>query len=125
MTQITKILQEAAKPQNDSTDAVRAAERPDFKLVKQTPAEPHEIVYTRTRTVDVSRTLLAENRIVTGFNQGFFTDAYKILSTQVSQKLRGNGWNTLGVTSPGRREGKTITAINLAISLAAEFNQTA
>jgi protein-tyrosine kinase len=92
--------------------------------VKEVPVAPHEVVYTRTRRVDVPRETLRENRIVSGFNPCFFTDAYKILSTQVGQKLRANDWSTLGVTSPGRREGKTLTSINLAISLATEFNQT-
>jgi capsular exopolysaccharide synthesis family protein len=38
--------------------------------------------------------------------------------------MRANGWKTLAITSPGAGVGKTITAINLAISLASEVNQT-
>jgi capsular exopolysaccharide synthesis family protein len=38
--------------------------------------------------------------------------------------MRTNGWKTLAVTSPGEGNGKTLTAINLAISLAREVNQT-
>src|SRR5207248_11263279 len=34
------------------------------------------------------------------------------------------GWNTLMVTSPGPGQGKTLTAINLAISLAREMHHT-
>ena len=125
MARVGKALHSARQPQDVESEATQAPERPDFKLVKEVPLAAHEIVYTRTRSVDVSRELLRGNRIVSGFNQCFFADAYKILSTQVSQKLRGNEWNTLGVTSPNRGEGKTLTAINLAISLASEFNQTA
>jgi capsular exopolysaccharide synthesis family protein len=58
------------------------------------------------------------------YTQGPFVDAYKILRTQVMHRLRENGWNVLGVTSPGYREGKTLTAVNLAISLAMETTQT-
>jgi protein-tyrosine kinase len=123
MARVKKALEEAVPPEDESSQ--RQAERPDFKLVKEVAVSAQDIVYTRTRSIDVPRDLLRENRVVSGFNPCFLTDAYKILSTQVSQKLRGNGWSTLGVTSPGRREGKTLTAINLAISLAAEFNQTA
>jgi Mrp family chromosome partitioning ATPase len=125
MARIGKALQSAPKPEEVAADAAPEAERPDFKLVKELPLSAHEIVYTRTRSIDVSRELFRRNRIVSGFNPCLFTDAYKILSTQVSQKLRLNDWSTLGITSPGRGEGKTLTAINLAISLAAEFNQTA
>lgn len=83
-----------------------------------------QIEYTQTRTIKVSRDFLREQRIVSGFEPGIFTDAYKILRTQVLQKMRENGWNALAVTSPGEDEGKTLTAINLAISLAMEVDQT-
>ncbi len=105
-------------------DAAHVSE-PEFKLVAELPVSARSIVYSQTRTVDISQETFRAHRIVSGYNPCFLTDAYKILSTQVSQKLRGNDWSTLGVTSPGRREGKTLTAINLAISLAAGFNQTA
>jgi capsular exopolysaccharide synthesis family protein len=42
----------------------------------------------------------------------------------VLQRLRENKWNVLAVTSPGLNEGKTLTAINLAVSLAMEVNYT-
>jgi capsular exopolysaccharide synthesis family protein len=38
--------------------------------------------------------------------------------------MRANRWKTLAVTSPGEGNGKTLTSINLAISLAREVNQT-
>ncbi len=82
------------------------------------------ITYTHTRTVSAERSLLQEKRIISGFEQNAFTDAYKILRTQVLQRLREKGWNSLAITSPGLNEGKTLTAINLAISLAMEVNYT-
>lgn len=83
-----------------------------------------EIQYTQTKTINVGREFLREQRVVSGFAQGAFTDAYKLLSTQVLQKMREHAWNVLAVTSPGEKEGKTLTAINLAISLAKEVDQT-
>lgn len=80
--------------------------------------------YTHTRTVNRAKSILQERRIISGFEQNAFTDAYKMLRTQVFQRLRENGWNSLAVTSPGLNEGKTLTAINLAISLAMEVNYT-
>ena len=82
------------------------------------------IRYTRTRTVTISAEVLREQRIVGGFESGAYKDSYKILCTQILQRLRHNGWNALAVTSPRGREGKTLTAINLAISLAQEVDQT-
>jgi capsular exopolysaccharide synthesis family protein len=51
-------------------------------------------------------------------------DAYKILRTQVLQRLRANDWRTLGITATRKGHGKTLTALNLGISLAMEVNQT-
>jgi capsular exopolysaccharide synthesis family protein len=85
---------------------------------------PQEIVYTRTRKREPDAGLLRENRVLASFGAGPLLDAYKILSIQVLQRLRQNGWNTLAVASPGPREGTTLTALNLAISLSHEVDQT-
>lgn len=85
---------------------------------------PIPIVYTQTRAVSVSPSALRERRIVAALESSPFSDAYKILRTQVLQRMRENGWNLLGITSPGGGEGKTLTAVNLAVSLAMEEGQT-
>ena len=41
------------------------------------------------------------------------------------QRMRSNNWRVLGVSAAGEGEGKTLTAINLAISIAAEVAQEA
>lgn len=85
---------------------------------------PPPITYTRTRSLTVPRSVLQGHRVMAAHNNGPFVDAYKILRTQVTHRLRENGWNVVGVTSPGYGEGKTLTAINLAVSLAMETTQT-
>src|SRR3989344_8392116 len=80
------------------------------------------VTYTHTRTVDVEKSYLQEKRVISGIEQNSYTEAYKILRTQILQRLRENGWNSLAITSPGFNEGKTLTAINLAISIAMEVN---
>lgn len=93
------------------------------RLRDQNPVPP-SIVYTRTRTIDIPREVLRERRILAGFDRGPFVDGYKVLRTQVLHRLRENGWNTVGVTSPGSGEGKTLMSVNLAISMAMEATQT-
>jgi protein-tyrosine kinase len=88
------------------------------------PAEPPIVVYSRTRSVTIPDEVLRLHRIQTGRDSNQFSDAYKILRTQVIHRLRENNWNVLGITSPKDGEGKTLTSINLAISLAAEPTQT-
>jgi protein-tyrosine kinase len=79
---------------------------------------------SQTRSLTVDEAVLRENRIVTGLEPGPFTDAYNLLRTQVLQRFKENNWNVLAVTSPGEGEGKTLTAINLAISIAREVDYT-
>jgi protein-tyrosine kinase len=51
--------------------------------------------------------------------------AYRMLRTRILQRCRVNNWSTLAITSPGPGEGKSVTALNLAISIAREGNQDA
>lgn len=85
---------------------------------------PLSITYTQTRSIDISEQEMQERRVLSGFQGGPFVDAYKILRTQVAHRLREHHWNALGITSPSEGEGKTLTAVNLALSLAMEVTQT-
>ena len=85
---------------------------------------PPPIVYTKTRSLDIPLSVLRHGRVMAAYDKGPFVDAFKILRTQVVQRLRENNWSVLGVTSPGHGEGKTFTAVNLAVSLAMETTQT-
>jgi protein-tyrosine kinase len=85
---------------------------------------PPPIIYTKTRSLDIPLSTLRQRRVMAAYDKGPFVDAYKILRTQVMHRLRENNWNVLGITSPGHGEGKTLTAVNLAVSLAMETSQT-
>lgn len=82
-----------------------------------------EIEYTQTRTVNLMASALREKRIILDQN-GNLPDVYRLLRTQILQRLEENNWNTLAITSPNSGSGKTVTAINLAISLAREVDKT-
>jgi capsular exopolysaccharide synthesis family protein len=47
-----------------------------------------------------------------------------MLRTRVLQTMRNNGWTSVAVTGPASGCGKTLTAINLAVSLAMEVSNT-
>jgi len=85
--------------------------------------EEQDIQYTKTRTVPMPVAELREKRIITE-QQNSISDAYRILRTQVLQRLNEKNWNTLAITSPGSGAGKSLTAINLAMSLAREVDNT-
>jgi protein-tyrosine kinase len=46
--------------------------------------------------------------------------AYRMLRTRLLHRARLNQWATIGITSAGPNDGKTLTAVNLAFSLARE-----
>ena len=88
------------------------------------PKRPTQVTrLPNVRHVDLDLALLAENRIVYAMHDSAATAAYKILRTRVLQRMRTNNWNALAITGTAPGEGKTLTAINLAISLAGEVNQ--
>lgn len=47
---------------------------------------------------------------------------YRMLRAKLLQMCRSNAWSSFAVTSPGPGEGKSVTALNLAISMAREGN---
>ena len=67
---------------------------------------------------------LRDRRIISPTDAQSAGHAYRMLRTQVLQRARTNSLNTIGIVSAINGEGKTLTAINLALSLAAEPNQT-
>lgn len=80
--------------------------------------------FTRTRVHRPHPEVLLANRIVTNDSPSEWLDAYKVLRTQVIHRMEKNGWKTLAVTSPGANEGKSLTAANLAVCMAMEYNRT-
>ncbi len=80
--------------------------------------------YTVSPTVTLNPATLKSNRCIALDSQAPELDAYRVLRTQILQKTRDGGGNTIMITSAVPGEGKTVTAINLSITLAREFQQT-
>ncbi len=83
-----------------------------------------KIKFRRAESVTLDIFQLQENRILTDTGASQFSASYQLLHIQVLQQLKENNWNTLAVTSPGAGEGKSLTAINLAISMSREIGYT-
>jgi protein-tyrosine kinase len=84
-----------------------------------------DIRYSATRVLDVAPAVLEHARIIDGRGLDPVTRAYKLLRTQVLQRLAKQRWQTIAVVSPSSAEGKTITAINLGIAIASAQQRSA
>jgi protein-tyrosine kinase len=104
-------------------ELARKSQRPAGGRMLQAGTEK-EISYTYTRTVPVDVGFLRKQRVIGGIQDKGIIDAYKLLRTRVLQRMQQNNWRTLGITSAGEHDGKTLTAVNLAISIAMKLNYT-
>jgi protein-tyrosine kinase len=98
----------------DPATAERSAVRREFTPA---PIEP------ATRLA-IDWKALRDSRIIDQDDVRPATHAYRMLRTQVLQRARAHGICTIGIVSAVNGEGKTLTAINLSLSLAAEPNQS-
>lgn len=96
-------------------------EGPDARSAR---AGPGRIEYRETRVVDVPAASLIKKRVVAWDEAHSAAGAYKLLRTQVLQRMQANNCNSLAITSPAPAEGKSLTAVNLAVSIAQQFANT-
>lgn len=68
--------------------------------------------------------VLEKNRIVAHRMRSPEADLFRLLRTQTLQAMAKTGARTLAITSPAYGNGKTTVAINLAVSIALDINQT-
>lgn len=83
-----------------------------------------DVCYTQTQVKKIDDRLLKKGKIFSVFHEYQITDQIKSIRTQIINKLRELGGNSLMVTSSNPGEGKTFTAINLGVSIAHELNKT-
>jgi len=103
-------------------------EAPQYEFTTR-PAEMEKLgwvspTYHQSRSVTLDPRAIAENRCVAFMSDAPEVEAYRILRTKIMHRIREKGGNTLMVTSALAGEGKTLTAINLALTFAKEFSQT-
>ena len=124
MEKIKQALERARNENAHSTTRNAQTGKPR-RAKSATRAEIEEIQYDQTQVMETITAERRRNRIVVGSGGGDPAETgYKILRTQVEQRMASKGWNALAITSPGAGAGKTVTAINLSIALAQEVHRT-
>jgi Mrp family chromosome partitioning ATPase len=92
--------------------------------VREEPAlaAPLQIDYTHTQVQAELLQRLQRRRGVVTTERSALTESFKMLRNQVLMRMRADGHRLLAVTSPRSVEGKSLTALNLAITMAADYD---
>jgi non-specific protein-tyrosine kinase len=80
--------------------------------------------YSQSRTIHLDPGFMEENHCLAYLDNVPEAEAYRVLRTQILQRTKDSGSNTIMVTSALPGEGKTLAAINLAFTFAREFQHT-
>ncbi|QJB55324.1 AAA family ATPase [Pseudodesulfovibrio sp. zrk46] len=122
MSKIAKALKRAQEERADEAVVHAAIQQPtpDTEEPSSPKAKPRQ-----TQIQEASDIHMERNRLLTGGSAQHIRDAFNVLRAKLLQMTREKGMNTIMVTSPGRQEGKTIVATNLAMSIARDARQTA
>lgn len=119
MSKIAKAVERAKKSrQAHARDIERIRIRGQAPVEPPGPAAQPPAAYTQTRVVSLDSGRLEKNRLFTLLDDPAVIDTYNVLCTQILERSRADGRNAIMVTSCIDGEGKTITAINLAVSIA-------
>jgi len=127
MDRIQKALDKAKeKHRAPNADATSPSTKNSQRTVISDPltVQINDISYAQTKIENVSRESLEENRIIASFYNNPQSAVFRMLRTQVLQKMRSKKSRSLAITSPTTGEGKSLIAANLAIAIAMELNQT-
>lgn len=74
--------------------------------------------------IRVDKEWLLEHRVIAASEHDERVFHYRQLRTLLLKTMRDNQWSTLAISSAHKYAGKTVTAVNLAISLARDVNTT-
>ena len=107
-----------------SSPIARAARQAAAAPPPAVHAAPARIEYTCTRVTPAARLTLHERVGVVKSDRSALAEAFKMLRNQVLQKMHADGHRVLAVTSPRPIAGKSLSALNLALAIAADFDST-
>lgn len=119
------IIEEAVRKTAERHNRIAPSAEPMITRshVRRVSTPPIDASKVRTfQSVALDDEALAENHILPQIRDAAALRAYKILRTRLLRRLEANQWRSLAITGVTAGEGKTLTAINLAIALSQDVN---
>jgi non-specific protein-tyrosine kinase len=130
MSRLKKALEKAKESRELEGDSlIKVNKKPKLTTSKtiqtETECRPEiDICYSETKVKKIDSRILKKGKVISLFHEIEKIDQIKSLRTQVINRLKDVGGNSLLVTSANPYEGKTFTAINLGVSIAQELDRT-
>ena len=119
---LTKALEKARKTKKkNGRPAARKVISVEHRVANNNWKPP---VYSESNKIELDHEYLLENRCICISPDAPELESYKVLRTKIQQLTKQKGWNTVMITSADAAEGKTFTAVNLALTFARAYNQT-
>src|SRR5262245_18543798 len=118
MEQIERALRKAKEHRQWSRPA------PQLRDSDSTHSDPTGTAPPKTRKVRLDPAALRDHRVMAGQVDDPLIDLYRSLRAQVLRTLAQLGKTSLGITSARHGEGKTLTAVNLALAIAMDVKHT-
>lgn len=98
---------------------------PSSRVEPTVPTVRESPNYAVARSVTLDPQRLANNLVVSYFPEAPEMEQYRVLRARILQAAKDKGGNAIMVTSARPGEGKTLTAINLALTFAKSYSETA
>jgi len=118
-----KILGQARLQRQEAKDVghPQTTERP---TAVARPAREPGLRFEPLKKVEISATACEQNRVLLSDTQvrefPAADAAYRMLRSRLANRVKRNNWFSLAIASPSQADGKSITAANLAVSVARE-----
>ena len=111
MSKLKKAMEKAKEARATGVSPYPAF-RPQVEKGKKASCEI-DVTYSCTKVLNIDHRIFKKNKILSLFQETEATDQINILRTQVLNKLKELGGNSLLITSANPGEGKTFTSINV------------
>ena len=109
----------------------RRVDKIDENAVKELPSKKNPDksrwappVYSTSVAVPIDPDFVKKNRCVCIEPDSPEVESYKVLRSKIQQQALLHNWRTVLITSPTPGDGKTLTAVNLALTIAKAYDQT-
>jgi capsular exopolysaccharide synthesis family protein len=114
------IIEEAVRKNAERNRQITGTDTPRGQArLRRVPTTPVDTSHAqRFQPVTLDKATLHDALVLPQLQDAGALRAYKILRTRVLRRLEANQWHSFAVTGVTAGEGKTLTAINLAMAMA-------